>query len=67
MIKNIGTPDRILRILLGIAVIVGAFIYTESFWEIVLVLVGILVLLQGVLGWCGLYALLRINTNKGIY
>ncbi len=55
--KNVGTVDRIIRIVLGIAII-GAGIFYGSWWGAV----GALPLLTGLFGTCGLYTLLGINT-----
>ncbi|SYZ72074.1 conserved hypothetical protein [Candidatus Zixiibacteriota bacterium] len=59
MKKNVGSADKILRIILGIVIIALGFIY-KSWWG----LVGILPLFTGVISWCGLYKLLGISTCK---
>lgn len=65
MKANESSLDRIIRVVLGIAlaalyfanVVVGA-------WGVVLLVVGVVLLLTGIVGFCPLYALLRIRTNK---
>lgn len=59
--KNVGTIDRALRIAVGLALILGFFLNTESAWR-GLYLIGIIPLATGVFGTCGLYSLLGINT-----
>lgn len=63
MKKNVGTIDAILRFI--IAVGVGVLIYREVLtgaWAIILGIVAGALLITGLIGWCGLYALLGIRT-----
>jgi len=55
--QNVGGVDKVIRIVLGIGMI-GAGIYYGS-W---LGAIGVLPLLTGIFGTCGLYSLLGINT-----
>ncbi|MBP9751693.1 MAG: DUF2892 domain-containing protein [Candidatus Moranbacteria bacterium] len=57
--KNVGGADRIIRIVLGIAII-GAGAYYGSLWGVL----GLVVLGTGVFSWCGLYTLLGVSTCK---
>ena len=57
--KNVGSVDRVIRIVLGIGMI-GAGIYYGS-W---LGAIGLIPLLTGILGTCGLYSLFGISTCK---
>lgn len=59
--RNVGTIDRALRILLGLALIAGFFLNAEASlrW---LYLLGVVPLATGVFGACGLYSVLGINT-----
>jgi hypothetical protein len=59
MKQNIGTADRIIRIIVGIIVAVVAVMYNLWWlWIFVVVLLG-----TAVTGWCGLYRLLGISTR----
>ncbi len=58
--QNVGTPDRMIRIVLGI-VLLGTAWQMMLWWVGV---IGVVVLLTGVLRWCGLYSLLGISTCK---
>jgi hypothetical protein len=51
MKANIGKTDRIIRAILGIAII-GAGIYYNN-W--IAGVIGSVLLLTGLIGWCGLY------------
>ena len=58
---NVGTIDRILRIVIGLALLAGFFLRPESDlrW---LYLLGIIPLATGLLSTCPLYRLLGIST-----
>lgn len=57
----------IVRVVLGVAL--GAATFTAltgaGFWHIVAGIVGTTLLVTGAVGFCPLYALLRINTGRG--
>lgn len=59
--KNVGGVDRIFRIVIGLALILGFFLNTESSlrW---LYLIGFVPFLTGVFQTCLLYRVLGINT-----
>ena len=61
MPKNVGGFDRILRIVIGAALIAGFFVYRDAAYSW-LMLIGIVPLLTGLLGPCGLYSLLGLST-----
>ncbi len=61
MSKNVGGIDRILRIVIGAALIVGYFVYRDASYSW-LMLLGVIPLLTGLLGTCGLYSLLGMST-----
>ena len=62
--KNVGGIDKILRIVVGLALISLVFIGPKTLWG----LVGLVPLLTGVFGFCPFYPLLGLNscpvTNK---
>ena len=58
--RNVGRLDRILRIIIGLALISLVFIGPQTPWG----WVGIVPLLTGAIRWCPPYALLGINTCK---
>jgi hypothetical protein len=57
--RNVGPTDRVIRIVLGVAII-GAGVYFKSWWGAV----GVVPLLTALTGWCPPYTLLGINTCK---
>lgn len=58
MKKNVGSIERIIRILAGAAILSLAFVGPKSPWAYL----GIVPLLTGLVGWCPPYALLGIST-----
>jgi hypothetical protein len=61
--KNVGTIDRVLRVVVGLALLAGFFFNDASAWRW-LYLIGIIPLVTGLLGTCGVYSLFGINTCK---
>jgi Na+/proline symporter len=60
MKKNIGTVERIVRVVVGIGILSLAFVGPRSPWAYL----GVLPLLSGAVGWCPPYALLGISTVR---
>jgi hypothetical protein len=58
---NVGTVDRILRVVVGLAIASLAFVGPQNLWY----LLGLIPVATGMVGWCPLYSLLKINTRKG--
>jgi hypothetical protein len=58
MKANVGSIDRILRIVLGLVLMGLAFIGTIGWWG----WLGAVALATGLVGWCPPYALLGIST-----
>jgi hypothetical protein len=54
---NVGGVDRILRIVLGVALLLYGYL-NSSWWG----LVGIVPILTGSLRFCPLYPLIKLNT-----
>lgn len=55
---NVGTVDRILRIIVGLILISLVFIGPQSAWG----WLGLIPLATALIGWCPLYRLLGIKT-----
>ena len=61
---NEGTIDRVIRIVLGIALAAVAVAGAVSApWLYVVWVVAAIALVTGVVGFCPLYALFRVNTK----
>jgi uncharacterized membrane protein len=62
---NEGRTDRIIRIVLGIVLLVlGIAVIATGWLEWIVVALGAILLITGIVGFCPLYALLKLNTNK---
>jgi type IV secretory pathway TrbD component len=59
MNKNVGGIDRIVRILLGLA-LVAMGLYTQSWWGAV----GLVPLITGLVGWCPMYLPFKVSTAR---
>lgn len=57
MKANMGTADRTIRIVVGLAIGVLGIVF-HSWWG----LVGLLPIATGMISYCGLYSVLGINT-----
>ena len=59
--RNVGTIDRVLRIVLGLALLAGFFLNADASlrW---LYLIGIVPLLTGLFGTCPLYRVFGFST-----
>lgn len=65
MKTNESGLDRVIRVVAGIALLVLFFTNVISgTLGIVLLIIGALLLITGIVGFCPLYALLKIRTNK---
>jgi len=66
MKKNEGTADRVIRVILGfILIYIGAIqMGLSGILAYIVVLIGIILLITGTTGFCGLYTVIGINTLK---
>lgn len=62
MQKNVGSADRIVRIVLGLGLLSLLFLLEAPMKY--LGLIGIVPLLTSLTGWCPLYTLLGMNTCR---
>jgi uncharacterized membrane protein len=65
MKQNVGTIDRVIRVLL--AVIVGILYFTGAISGVAAIILGVLAvifLVTGIVGFCPLYTLFHLNTRK---
>ena len=59
MLSNMNKADRLIR--MAVAFVVGfSSIYFSALWTIL----GILILLTAIIGWCPIYALFHLSTTK---
>lgn len=65
MKQNESSLDRILRIIGGLVLLVLWFLSIfQGTLAVVVLILGILLLVTGIVGFCPLYALLKISTKK---
>ena len=62
MTTNIGTVDRVLRILVGLALIAWALGYVPGVYPSVWGWIGLVPLATALVGWCPVYRLLGVDT-----
>ncbi|MEZ5819842.1 MAG: DUF2892 domain-containing protein [Bradyrhizobium sp.] len=60
MTRNVGSVDRVVRVVVGLALLSLVFVGPKTMWG----LLGLVPLLTAVLGWCPPYAMLGISTCK---
>jgi len=60
MTANVGTPDRILRIVIGLILIALVFVGPRTAWG----WIGIIPLATALINFCPLYALLGVKTRR---
>lgn len=56
--KNVGTVDKVIRIILGLVLIALVFVGPQTPWG----WIGIIPLATGLIGFCPLYSVLGMNT-----
>jgi heme O synthase-like polyprenyltransferase len=65
MKTNEGPIDRIVRVIVGIALIaVGLLGVASGAWLWVVYVLGAILLVTGIVGFCPLYTLLKVSTVK---
>jgi len=60
MNRNEGTLDRVVRVVLGLALLALVFVGPKSWWG----LIGLVPLVTGLVGYCPLYGLLGFRTRS---
>lgn len=58
MCKNLGTLDRVLRIVVGLVLIALVFVGPQTPWG----WIGVIPLATALIGWCPLYRLVGLRT-----
>ncbi len=64
MKRNEGTWDRIIRAVVGLALLAASFAAAGAL-KIVMIIVGAVAVITALTGFCLLYTLLGIDTNRG--
>ena len=61
--KNESTIDRALRVIVGAALLIAWYMLPDASYRPWL-LIGIIPLVTGLIGWCAIYSILGISTDK---
>ena len=64
MNQNVGSTDRLIRIVLGLILAVAGFFFVHGTLGLILGIVGLVLLVTGALSWCPLYIPFKISTRK---
>lgn len=62
--KNESSQDRIIRAILGAVLLLIAYLWLSGVWAVIFNIVGIISLFTAATGFCLLYKLFGIDTNK---
>lgn len=58
--QNVGTIDRVIRIVVGLVLIALVFVGPQTPWG----WIGIIPLATALIGWCPLYSVIGVKTNQ---
>jgi len=61
--RNEGTMDRIIRVIIGVVMLVAYFMLPDAGYRMWL-LIGIIPLATGLVGYCAIYSILGIKTGS---
>lgn len=66
---NVGTPDRIARLIIGVLLLVAPFVtgwalFTNPLWTWIIVIVGLVLAVTGLVRFCPAYALFNLSTSR---
>lgn len=64
MKKNVGSTDKVVRLVLGVILGIMGILYIETTLGIIGLIVGIVLILTALVGRCALYYPLGISTCK---
>ncbi len=65
MMKNVGAIDRVIRLIIGIALLYAGYVLgISTTLGIVLIVLGVISLIEALVGFCLIYKILGINTAK---
>jgi hypothetical protein len=62
--KNEGNMDRLIRVLIAIALALFAYFWLGGIWQIVFYIISGISLFTAITGFCTLYKILGINTCR---
>jgi len=59
MLSNLGKIDRLIRTAASFLIAFGSI-----YWGVLWAILGLVILFTAIIGWCPIYALLRLSTTK---
>lgn len=63
---NIGTPERIIRLILGVALLLLPLVVVlGNLWTWISVIVGLVLIVTGALRFCPAWSIFGISTRRG--
>ncbi len=62
-VKNVGRPDRIARVIVGLVLLIAAF-YLPHIASIIVAIVGAVSVITGLTGFCVIYRLFGLDTCR---
>ncbi|MBX3582235.1 MAG: DUF2892 domain-containing protein [Rhizobiaceae bacterium] len=65
---NVGTPDRIARLVVGVLLLLAPFftgwaIFANPLWSWIFVVVGLVLTLTGLVRFCPAYSIFNLSTS----
>ena len=66
IIKNEGVLDRMIRVILSVVFFISAFFWLAGITKVVFYILAIIALFTAITGFCALYKILKITTNKNL-
>ncbi len=64
MKTNVGGADRGIRLVLGLILLALGIFAISGTWQWISLIVGAILVLTGLVSFCPLYSLIRVNTAK---
>jgi len=61
---NMGSTDRIIRAIVGIAALLVAFLWAGGVVQVILWIIGAILLITAIAGFCPIYAPFKFSTKK---
>ncbi|HWL05439.1 MAG TPA: DUF2892 domain-containing protein [Xanthobacteraceae bacterium] len=66
---NVGTPDRIARLIIGVLLLVAPFVtgwalFANPVWTWAFVIVGLVLAVTGIVRFCPAYAIFNLSTSR---
>ncbi len=64
ILQNESLVDRLIRLIIAALAILAGYYWLEGVWQVVAYIVGLIMIATSVMGFCGLYKLIGVDTKK---